>query len=339
VADTADINGGTIDGTAIGVTTPSTVTGTIGTFSSGFITNNANSATELRITNTDTGVLARARLAFVTDLGTSGFISYRRAVGDFIIGSDLNIPVAIYSNAAAVGTFTSTGLNSTAIGATTPSTGAFTTGSFSGTLFAGGVTTLRGANVPVANNSGFLVVGSSDAAAADLGGSIGFQANTTSLSNYPMGNISARLIATGAGVYRSYMAFATTDAVGSVTERMRLTDTGLAVTGALSTLATNGVNTFESSGISSVGLQFRTNSTNRFKIETPSASNDLAFYSSGTTEVARFSSTGLAVTGALSSTGALAIGNTVATAVAVASTHKVTIVIGGVTYYLLATNV
>ena len=51
------------------------------------------------------------------------------------------------------------------------------------------------------------------------------------------------------------------------------------------------------------------------------------------------STTGLAVTGALSSTGALAIGNTVATAVAVASTHKVTIVIGGVTYYLLATNV
>ena len=49
--------------------------------------------------------------------------------------------------------------------------------------------------------------------------------------------------------------------------------------------------------------------------------------------------TGLAVTGALSSTGALAIGNTVATAVAVASTHKVTIVIGGTTYYLLATNV
>ena len=47
----------------------------------------------------------------------------------------------------------------------------------------------------------------------------------------------------------------------------------------------------------------------------------------------------VAVTGALSSTGALAIGNTVAAAVAVASTHKVTIVIGGTTYYLLATNV
>jgi hypothetical protein len=57
------------------------------------------------------------------------------------------------------------------------------------------------------------------------------------------------------------------------------------------------------------------------------------------TNIASFTSTGFAVTGALSSTGALAIGNTVATAVAVASTHKVTIVIGGVTYYLLATNV
>ena len=37
--------------------------------------------------------------------------------------------------------------------------------------------------------------------------------------------------------------------------------------------------------------------------------------------------------------GALAIGNTVQTAAAVASTHKVTISIGGTTYYLLATNV
>ena len=37
--------------------------------------------------------------------------------------------------------------------------------------------------------------------------------------------------------------------------------------------------------------------------------------------------------------GAIAIGNTVQTAAAVASTHKVTISIGGVTYYLLATNV
>jgi hypothetical protein len=38
-------------------------------------------------------------------------------------------------------------------------------------------------------------------------------------------------------------------------------------------------------------------------------------------------------------TGVLSIQNTVATAVSVASTHKVTVVIGGTTYYLLASNV
>lgn len=47
----------------------------------------------------------------------------------------------------------------------------------------------------------------------------------------------------------------------------------------------------------------------------------------------------LEVTGTASISGALSIGNTVASAAAVASTHKVTVVIGGVTYYLLATNV
>jgi glycerophosphoryl diester phosphodiesterase len=47
----------------------------------------------------------------------------------------------------------------------------------------------------------------------------------------------------------------------------------------------------------------------------------------------------LQVTGTANITGALAIGNTITTSVATPSTHKVTIVIGGVTYYLLATNI
>jgi len=46
----------------------------------------------------------------------------------------------------------------------------------------------------------------------------------------------------------------------------------------------------------------------------------------------------LDVNGTARVSGALAIGNPVAAAVAVASTHKVTIVIGGTTYYLLATT-
>jgi len=43
--------------------------------------------------------------------------------------------------------------------------------------------------------------------------------------------------------------------------------------------------------------------------------------------------------GNINAGGTVAIGNTVAAAVSVASTHKVTMVIGGVTYYLLASNV
>lgn len=47
----------------------------------------------------------------------------------------------------------------------------------------------------------------------------------------------------------------------------------------------------------------------------------------------------LQVTGTASVSGALSIGNTVTASVGTPSTHKVTMVIGGVTYYLLATNV
>lgn len=243
-------------------------------------------------------------------------------------------------------TITASAFNGT-VGATTPSTVAATTGSFSSTLFAGGVTTLRGANVPIANQSGFLIVGSDSAAAADLGGSIGFQANTTSLSNYPMGNISARLIATGAGVYRSYMAFATTDAVGTVAERMRLTNTslGIGTTNPSATLDVRtaagtaaAINLYAGSNATTskisigqigsidwdVGL---TTSTGWFQIGglggtmaqaytiARSGTGVLAhtFYTGGAAR-AEISSTGLAVTGALTTTGSVGIGTSSAAA-------------------------
>ena len=180
-----------------------------------------------------------------------------------------------------------------------------TTGNFSSSLFAGGVTTLRGANVAISNASGFLVVGSSDAAGADLGGSVGFTANTTSLANYPMGNISARLVATGAGAYASYMAFATTDGSGTVAERMRLTSTGLAVTGALSA---TGNGTFSGNGatltFSGTGSPTITATNSDLKLTALAASADIIIDANrnqyqkinGTT-VGLWASTGLAVTG------------------------------------------
>jgi hypothetical protein len=65
-----------------------------------------------------------------------------------------------------------------------------------------------------------------------------------------------------------------------------------------------------------------------------SQTGEMRFYSSNTLAL-----TLAASTQAATFAGAVAIGNTVAAGIAVASTHKVTMVIGGVTYYLLASNV
>ena len=62
--------------------------------------------------------------------------------------------------------------------------------------------------------------------------------------------------------------------------------------GRLHTSETNGINYFESPGISSIGLQFRTNGTNRYRIGTPSGSADLHFLAGGVTEVVRIAANG-----------------------------------------------
>ena len=227
--------------TAIGASNPSTGAFTTVTASSTISATGAVTGSNLSGTNTGD------QTTITGNAGTATALQTARTIGGSSFDGTAN--VTSFPVPGAIGVTTPAAANFTSIGVTTQGTGAFTTGNFSSTLFAGGVTTLRGANVPIANNSGFLIVGSSDAAGADLGGSLGFTANTTSLANYPMGNISARLIATGAGVYRSYMAFATTTSAGAVNEYMRLTDAGLAVTGALSaTGAIEGANVIRTNG-------------------------------------------------------------------------------------------
>lgn len=276
--------------TAIGASNPSTGAFTTVTASSTISASN--------FSGSSSGVNTGDQTTITGNAGTATALQTARTIGGSSFNGTAN--VTSFPVPGAIGVTTPAAANFTSIGVTTQGTGAFTTGNFSSTLFAGGVTTLRGANVPISNASGFLVVGSSDAAGADLGGSVGFTANTTSLANYPMGNISARLVATGAGAYASYMAFATTDGSGAVAERMRLTSTGLAVTGALSStsditigaagnllLAGNFAKYIRANTGSSADL--RLGGWNGVNIEV----------GSGFTNVASFSSTGLAVTGTL----------------------------------------
>jgi hypothetical protein len=117
-------------------------------------------------------------------------------------GSYQNQPVGVVVNNALVGTFSSTGLNSTAIGATTPSTGAFTTLSATGQIRSSGV---------VSTNSVGLALGYSGA------------------------NVSLIGAWGSSGATRGILSFYLSDVAGTVgNEYMRLNDTGLAVTGTLS---------------------------------------------------------------------------------------------------------
>jgi len=120
---TASIN---INGT-VGATTPSTVAATtLTTNAVGAWTSSSSGATTPTITTTGTGSTNPALLISAPSV-TTPFTWY-------IGGAGANGSFFIYDGAANRLTLTSTGINSTAIGATTPSTGAFTTLSATGQI-------------------------------------------------------------------------------------------------------------------------------------------------------------------------------------------------------------
>jgi hypothetical protein len=123
--------------------------------------------------------------------------------------------------------------------------------------------------------------------------------------------------------------------------------------GAVSVVTGNGTGaqTSKIQGGSSGGdygiLNFQNGATVRGRIVADASATSFRFDTNGTTNTIDFLTgtgytTALSISGttqAATFAGAVAIGNTVAVGVAVASTQKVTMVIGGVTYYLLASNV
>ena len=268
------VNSININGT-VGATTPSTVAGTIGTFSSYvsavndfFLTSTAQST----MTWTKTGTGARTALIYI-DATDTGFYS-----GTNIISK--NLATSAISIGTGWATLTSTGLNSTAIGATTPSTGAFTTLSATGDITANTNILLKSANdlrLYNAANDAFSQL-------YNPGGSGAHQ-------------LAVRLNGTNIGTF---------------------TSTGLAVTGTLS--ATGTINAAQNVLIGSAAPAADTTTLLTFQGSnlqrnwrlgvnvaagevtlTPSTANGGTTY---TTPVVTVTTAGLAVTGALSATGA-----------------------------------
>jgi hypothetical protein len=257
VADTADINGGTIDGTAIGATTPSTVAATTITAQNASFQIVAQTSGSTRMT--------------LDHNGTNGRVGTLDAQDVYIVRA--NVPVAVFG---------STGLNSTAIGATAASTGAFTTLSATGNL------TLSAAN---SNILGGTSTGSSSIF------------NSTGASGFTVYGPTHATKANQIDVFAGGLGHT-------------FNSTGFTVSG--NVIVSN-----------NLGFNGGVNDAIAY------SASALKFYVGGPERMA-ISSTGVAVTGALSATGALAIGNTVNTVSPTSPNRTITMVIGGTTYYIHA---
>ena len=166
LTDAGSFSAAAINSTPIGATTPSTVAATTATASGNVAIGAAGQA--LRTINLDvtaSGTNDSAGMSIAkkgTGFATLSMVTQGRAAGwdinyNFPATGDLSFTTLATS--ATVATLTSTGLNSTAIGATTPSTIAGTTGTFSGIVSTssdyrlGGLSYLRTA---ISTGSGWL---------------------------------------------------------------------------------------------------------------------------------------------------------------------------------------
>jgi hypothetical protein len=294
------ITGGTIDGTTVGATTPSTVAATTGTFS-------GNVAVGSNAVTISTGGNVTAIDTVQVNSGTiRTTLTYDTGVA--VIGSYTNHPVSLRVNQTQVGQLTTTGLNSTAIGATTPSTGAFTT-----VTATGAADTIIGSESGTGSGTGGGVI----AATASANGNASFGWRTNGVNRWVMDTVgtsdseSVRIRKLGTGAA----------SVGT------FSSTGLDVTG---TISSTGALTVNSTAVSPIGLTLigDNNSYNPrmvFKTGTGSAAGKLDWLDASSVLQARFSyndsiggafewkpggstnamsltSSGLAVTGTLSST-------------------------------------
>jgi hypothetical protein len=398
-------------GALVFATSPTLVTPILGTPQSGTVTNLTGTASiningTVGATTPSTGAFTTLSATGATRImtnnvyyaGTTTGAANQNLIG---IGADDNTAIVSKSGntikmdagGSTVGTFTSTGLNSTAIGATTPSTGAFTTLAASGLMSGVDARWTTGGNtLDIQSNPAALgvpTIGFQTAGTITTGSAFIYGNSSRIVLNGPTaGEVSLRVAnsviavasATGVAVTGALSAtgeIASFGSSGNVNNRLKASynsGSGVALFGPDSNGGTTSLNIGVSNagtyntvlGISTTGLAVTGASTstgakrimtnNVYYAGTTSggasqiligigaddntaivskSGNTIKMDASGST-VGTFSSTGLAVTGALSSTGALAIGNTVNTVSPTSPNRTVTIVIGGTTYYLAA---
>ena len=266
---------------SVGATTPSTVTATTLTTTGDVGIGTASPTQRLQVSNS-----AGSTYALITNTGTGPsnlFLGAGNGVTQ-IISRDATtgaVPIAIILGTTEIGRITSTGLNSTAIGATTRAAGSFTTVASSGGISGGIFTsTVSGTEVD-------FLLGNNDAGRrVEIGTNSG-----------------------GHGVLKLRNA----SNVETITANA---GTGLAVTGTLSstgTLSTTSAASFSGAGLPYLAnsLMIRNNGTGDSQLwalgPNTSTNGTMTIVTadsdgSATATVGVFTSTGLAVTGALSST-------------------------------------
>ena len=209
VADTADINAGTIDNTVIGATTAAAGSFTT-VAASGGVTGNVTG----NITSSGTSTFATVDInGGAIDATTIGATT--AAAATFTTVSATSVTAALTSSSV---TFTGGTINGTSIGATTPSTGSFTTLAASGGITGNLTGNVTGALTGNASTATKLATARDIALSGDVVGTVSFDgsANATITTT-----IQANSVALGTDTTGDYVA-----GVGGTTNQITVTSSG-----------------------------------------------------------------------------------------------------------------